>query len=254
MTEPDPYHTVISLCVATRGRPEQLQAMWTSALDTATHPELVQLCIRIDEDDPSMVRPAPSGSGKLVGVHPPTGGALPVYWHCGPRGNLSACWNEALVGAEGGILWHGNDDVLFRTQRWDQNIRDAFRAIPDRIGCVHGRDGIHNQHQATLGFYSREWVDTLGYLIPPYFSCDWGDTWLSWCADQIGRRVFLDDVYTEHMHPAAGKAPVDQTHQERMARGAADQVDALYQRLEPERQADVAKLRQAIAAADRWVQ
>jgi hypothetical protein len=48
---------------------------------------------------------------------------------------------------------------------------------------------------------------------------------------------------TEHMHPVAGKAQWDETHQERVQRGDRDGIHELYRSLQRERDADVAKLR-----------
>lgn len=224
---------MISLLVPSRGRPEQLRAMWQSAQQTATHPELIELLVYLDADD--------SALDEYLSV----GGRQ----HVARRRLLSETWNELLPWAAGGILWHGNDDVIFRSADWDTRIRAAYDRLPDRIACVHGRDGIHNQHLATLGFYSREWVNALGYFMPPYFSSDYNDLWLSTVADMIGRRVFLDEVYTEHMHPAVGKAEIDQTHRDRLDRHRADDVDRLYRELAPKRAEDAEKLLAAIVAA-----
>jgi hypothetical protein len=167
----DGYHAPISLLVPTRWRKNQLLGMWDSAQATATHPELLHLVTYIDADDPLAV--------DAIGI--------PGTTIVGPRILLSTTWERCYEAASsrwsGGIYWHGNDDVLFRSDRWDMEVREAFRAIPDRIGCVHGRDGIHDGGMATLGFYSQEWVDALGYFMPPYFSSDYNDTWQSTIAD-----------------------------------------------------------------------
>src|SRR5207245_455849 len=98
-------------------------------------------------------------------------------------------------------------------------------------------------------FYSREWIAALGYFMPPYFSSDYNDTWLSACADAVDRRLFIPTMYTEHMHPAVGKGPLDQTHRDRLDRHRQDNVDQLYADLQPKRDEDILKLRYAIAAA-----
>jgi hypothetical protein len=58
--------------------------------------------------------------------------------------------------------------------------------------------------------------------------------------------VFLPDVFTEHMHPAVGKAEIDQTHADRLARHSQDGVDGLWSQLLPKRQEDVVKLMTAM--------
>jgi hypothetical protein len=126
-------------------------------------------------------------------------------------------------------------------------VRQAFEQWPDRIGCVHGRDGIHDGSMATLGFYSDRWVRALRYFCPPIFASDYNDRWLSECADKIGRRAFRSGIYTEHMHPVMHKAPMDQTHIDRLAHQA--EADQRWRDTPAEREADVAKLQAAIVAA-----
>ena len=91
-------------------------------------------------------------------------------------------------------------------------------------------------------------METVGYFTAPYFSCDYGDTWINDLADRIGRRVYLPDVVTEHLHPGVGKAPFDKTHEERVLRGQQDNVVGLWESLEAERAADAAKLQAFIDA------
>jgi hypothetical protein len=227
----------ISLLVPSRGRPDRCLAMWQSALGTADDPLSVELVLYLDDDDPTLpayrqwIRTTDHSRIKDL---------------AGPRIILSETWNRCWDAAGGEIGWHGNDDVRFRWPSWDSAVRRAFAEVPDRILLVHGRDGIHDQAMATLGFLHRRWTDTVGYFVPPYFSSDYNDTWNSEVADRIGRRRFLPEVYTEHLHPAVGKGPMDQTHQERLVRHRQDNVDALFVSLAPERERDAEKLRGAI--------
>lgn len=220
---------MISLLVPSRGRPDQLVGMWESAHATAAHPEQIELVVYRDDDDPT---------------EPPDLGDATVI--TGPRIVLSEMWNRCAEQATGEILWHGNDDVLFRSAGWDTAVEAAFAAVPDRIVLVHGRDGFQDAALGTLSFLHRRWCDTVGYFLPPYFSSDYNDLWISEVADLLGRRVFLPDVFTEHMHPIIGKGEWDQTHQDRLERGAQDNVGQLYQDLAPQRADDVRKLREAM--------
>lgn len=228
----------ISLLVPSRDRPDRLAEMWRSAESTAARPDDLELVVRLDDDEPKMSRYAEWQECNKTQV------TIIV----GPRILLSQTWNVCLAVASGEILMHGNDDVLFRTPRWDEDLREAFARYPDGIVLVHGRDGIHDGGMATLGFYHRRWVETLGYLCPPHFSSDYNDTWNSTVADMVGRRVFLPQVLTEHMHPAVGKGPLDRTHQERLSRHSQDGVDALYASLVNLRHADAEKLRAAMTS------
>lgn len=173
-----------------------------------------------------------------------------VAWKVGHRGdlNLSQLWNECQKLAQYDVYQHSCDETVYRTSGWDTAVLEAFEQWPDGIGLVYGRDGIHDENLATHGFITRAWVDAVGYFVPPYFSSDYNDLWLHEVAGAIGRRRFLPDVFTEHMHPAVGKGPLDQTHQDRLARHGQDGVDALWLRLAPERGVDAQKLILAMGA------
>ena len=201
--------------------------MWATARETAEGP--IELVTRLDDDDPA--------------VYPDMGDVRIV----GPRGLLSAYWNECYQQASGEILMHAGDDIRFRTVAWDARVRSVFDAIPDRILFVHGDDGHQHERLGTHGFLHRRWVETVGYFVPPYFSSDYNDTWLTEVADRLGRRIYLPDVGTEHLHPHAGKGEWDLTHRERLTRHAQDNVDALYASLADAREADAGKLRAVMA-------
>lgn len=217
-----------SLLTPTRGRPQALQEMADSVRATSTRP--VEILAYVDDDDPYLEQyEATTGVGVTVG----------------PRIMLSECWNVLARKAEGDFLHMSSDDIRFRTPGWDSIIKDTFENFPDRIACVYGRDGIHDEKLATHGFISRRWYETVGYFTWPEFPCDFADTWLHDVAQMIGRLIYQPDVLIEHLHPIAGKAEWDQTHLERKARGKDVRVDALYRRLKPRRREDARKLEDA---------
>lgn len=189
------------------------------------------MVVRLDDDDPT------------AGDYPDLVG---VRYLCGPRVVLSEMWNECWRQAQGPIFWHGGDDVVFKTAGWNRIVTDAFP--PDGIAFVHGDDlGGKGDKLGTHGFLRREWTDVVGTFTPPYFSSDYNDLWLNEVADAIGRRIFEYHLITEHLHPGFGKAEWDQTHNERVARHWADDVDGIWRDTAGERTVWAEKLRGAIA-------
>lgn len=222
---------LISILCPSRDRPVQFERMLRSAQDTATHPKRVEVISYIDLDDASF------GSYPYGGVH----------YIRGERICLSHAWNHCYEQANGEILMHCGDDIVFRTEGWDALVRQTFAASQDKILLVHGDDCSPNTDAlATHGFLHRRWVETVGYFLPPLFSSDWNDVWLTEVADAIGRRVKIP-IVTEHMHYAFGKAERDQNTNEREERGIRDKVAELYQKTSRERKADVAKLQAVMA-------
>ena len=220
---------MISVLCPTRNRPGNVQRLIDSATSTAAG--AVEFVFYTDDD-----APLPAHITSRADVTAVTG----------PRIVLSAMWNACYPHATGDIVMQCGDDIVFRSPNWDTEVAEAFNGYPDRVVFVHGDDLVYGARFGTHGFLHRTWVDTVGYVTPPWFVSDYGDTWLNDVANDLGRRVYLPGVITEHMHPAFGKADWDLTHRERLARHDEHQPGDLYDRLAPERAADAAKLRAVI--------
>jgi Glycosyl transferase family 2 len=227
---------VISVLVPTRNRPDNVRRLLDSAFDTAETE--VEFIFYVDHDDPRREETLDvifRHGGKVV-----YGGSEKII--------MSQMWNICAEAAYYDVMMHCGDDIVFRTDGWDARVLEEFERYDDKIVFVHGRDGFQDANVGTHGFLHRNWIDTVGYLVPPYFSSDMNDLWLTEVADELRRRRYLPDVYTEHMHPAAGKADWDQTHQERLARHRRDDVHRIYRDHGAERSRDVEKLRAFIVS------
>lgn len=225
---------LISVLVPSRGRPDMFRRMYDSLRKTATYPRSVEVVAWTDADDESKID------------YPPYGPDLTYL--VGERLLLSECWNACYRHAHGEILMHAGDDITFNTPGWDVRVREEFAKLPDRIGLVFGDDLSTNfPDLATHGFLHRRWVETVGYFLPPLFSSDWNDVWISEVAKQIGRLVPLPDVVIEHHHYTFGKAERDRTHHEREERGMQDDVVGLFKRTAKDRAKDAQKLRAVMA-------
>ena len=221
----------ISILCPTRGRTDAMGRLVRSAREMAANPTEIEFIFYVDDDDENSAVEADHLDATAVR---------------GPRIVLSEMWNRCWNEARYDVAMHCGDDIIFRSPDWDLHVLYAFERHPDKIVLVHGRDGYQDAGLATHGFMHRRWVETLGYFVPPYFSSDYNDTWLTEIADAVGRRVYLPEVFTEHMHPVVGKGTWDQTHQERLARHQRDNVEQLYRELLPRRLDDIAKLTEAI--------
>jgi len=225
----------ISLLCPTRKRPKFMKDMWESALETCCNSNNIEVIFAIDQDDSESIEQffeLSSDNTKAV---------------LGPRldGNLSKMWNRCHSLAEGEIFMHCGDDLRFRTENWDISVINEFEKYKDRIALVYGDDGIRKDDLATHGFVHKNWVDTIGYFLPPYFSSDRNDVWLTDVARRTGRLCKID-IYTEHLHPSVGKHKWDETHNERIARGKRDKVEKLYQSKQDERNRDSQRLKDFI--------
>lgn len=217
---------MISILVPSRGRPDNVRRLYKSLLDTTVGDW--ELLVRLDDDDPSAYDSPPHQTNIV-----------------GPRLLLSELWNDLVPYSLGDILMHGGDDITFNTPGWDLIVRQAFPE--NMIAFVHGDDlGGKGDKLGTHGFLSRKAVKACSYFMPPYFASDYNDLWWNEVYDELGRRIFVP-IITEHHHPAFGKGEWDLTHQERIERHKAEDVDAIWRDTADKRADDVAKLRNLLA-------
>lgn len=215
----------ITLIIASRKRPLILQGMFDSAINTAKYPDLIEMSIYVDNDDFETQEHLKTMKGN-------------VQVTIGERILLSEMNNKAYEKATADILMFGSDDLYLRSKDWDDKVMDIFNRHGDKIIFVHGYDSYFRGGFGIGGFLHRRWVETVGYFYPPYFSALHSDRWINDVANALGRRIFLPDVITEHVHPGNNKEYTD--------RAKRDDVDQLYLLLEDKRQIDIQKLRNII--------
>ena len=176
--------------------------MINSALDLASDPRSIEFIIYVDADDVTMEK-----------FHHPQ--ALLIV---GQRKGISEMTNVAFSKSSGQILMYAADDIVFKTNGWDNLIRRTATLTYSQRWLIHGSDlGQPIDKIATHGFVSRAFAESLGYLLPPYFNADFCDTWLTDVADMAGVRISIASLEIEHLHPTWGKAPIDDTYKHRVA-------------------------------------
>ena len=243
-----------------RGRPEQLKRMASSARQTAK--SNLEIIVWLDANDPLLTE----------NLH--VCRTEKMLYQIGPRNVIhSSRWDRLLPLATGELLFHANDDVVLTTPGWDELVEDYFAASGDKLWLVGGDDGyLHSETLIPHPIVHRRWVETLGYFIPPYFDGEWGDSWASDLATRIGRLKFLPFV-CEHIHfsrtdkltcPKCGRndanasvaegtfcnacghlwgeSRMDETARTYLARNQAQNPSEIYIEREAERIADAAKL------------
>lgn len=204
----------ISLLVPTRQRQKQFLRFYNSAMELANHPGKVEIVFYTDEDD---------GAYDELNLY----NATRVT---GERIVLSEMWNACQKKATGEIYGHMGDDIIFRTEGWDDIVRSTFEEYKDRIVFLFGDDGSSESNKnefGTHGFIHKNWVDTVGYFVPPYFVSDYNDTFLNDIGRKIGRHRSIP-ILTEHMHYSLGKSEIDQNTRDRLARHASQHPEDAY--------------------------
>jgi GDP-L-fucose synthase len=227
----------ITLVLPTRGRPKLMDRMWSSVKKTAVVGDQIEVAFYIDDDDQPSI-------DKIKQLQEDD---VRVKYMIGPRVSISEAWNNCYFKcATGSIIMLCGDDFIMRTKGWDAMVRAEFAKYIDRIVLVYGRDGYANESLATHPIIHKRWIETVGYFVPPYFHSDYVDTWLDDMAQRIGRRVYLPDMYNEHMHFIVGKAEKDTTTLERLIKHKDTNPAHIYKKRTDERVADAQKLQDVI--------
>lgn len=172
-----------------------------SAIQTAEAPKNLEFCIYLDEADYFEVRDFANINIKIIR---------------GPKMPISIMMNCAYSQSAGQIIMYAADDIIFRTEKWDKKVLDIFRDTNSWL--VFADDLSPNTPRiATHGFVSRTATNVLGYLIPPYFSADFCDTFLTKLARQTKGIYYLEKVIIEHVHPHWNKAEYDSTYSDKFS-------------------------------------
>lgn len=229
----------IALLVPSRKRVKQLQRFWRSCWLKCNSLKNIKLYLYIDDDDEETLLWAEQEFLKSP---------YNIYYLVGPRIKMSDMVNKLYPIVMEGILFLAADDLVMRTYSWDKIIIDAFEVIPDRIAVMYGEDLNPTQHPVDFGTHPivhDNWVKVLGYLSPPYFSCDYADTWINDLAKSVNRHYKLPFI-NEHMHHTNGKAEFDDTYKENREKFWKENIPKIYRDTAKERVISEEKLKQFI--------
>lgn len=231
--------TDLTVITPTRGRPQQLARLADAIRDTTGG--RVDLLALVDDDDP--YRGAYVQWAAAAGM---------VQVLVGARGSLVSLTN---VGAAIALdrpqppTWLASlgDDHLPRTKDWDLILTGEIKRMHGP-GWAYGNDLLQGralptawvQHAATVRALGWMMLPTLGHMYPDNVVFDLGNT--------TGRLAYAPGVIIEHLHPAAGKAQVDESYAESNARERYDTDRRAYTAWQQQRMHDD----QAAVAALTW--
>lgn len=211
----------ISLILPTRKRPNNMQHLYETAKKTISTNNDLEIIYYIDEDD--LISKQKVEEMKSLGY---------IVDYCvGPRQTLSNCWNDAYKKSSGEIIGFVDDETRFVTKDWDKIVLSKFNLHEDKICFVGGNDNFYNikwgKNFCTIGFLHRNWIETVGYFVPPYFVADYCDTWLNDVAKEIKRHFWIEDLHIHHLHRLT-EYGLDQTHEQRLERAEIHNPKSLY--------------------------
>lgn len=182
----------ISVLIPTRNRTHRLATLLDSYWQTSfSDAQASELLFRVDDDD-EPTRDMLKEFSVTVGPRLDGYASLPVFF------------NELADVANGDVLMLGNDDMVFRTDRWASRLLTVANDFPD--GLFDLGVSTHNETHYPFATVSKRVCDRLGFIADPQIF--WADMYLRDVMLNFGRCVMVPDVHIEH--DWAGHAP-DQT-------------------------------------------
>lgn len=190
--------------IPTRGRPDSIPnivAAWDETGATA------DVLFAIDTDDPEL-----AAYKKHAATYKDDSRVRFTY---GKRRRLVGTLNAQAVKAAKQYRYLGflGDDHRPRPAdlAWDARIRECLSGGP---GIVYGNDLLQSENMPTAVAMTSDIVTTLGWMAPDSLVHLCVDlVWLDW-GRGMGRITYLPDMVIEHLHPANGKAELDQGYEE----------------------------------------
>jgi hypothetical protein len=187
--------------VPSRGRPGNVIRL----IDTweATGAEAT-LCVAYDSDDyfrdeySALIRPQ----------------AFPIWGICSEREKIGRILNRisGMFAEEFKYIGFMGDDHVPRTADWDLQFKKELESL--ETGIVYGNDLLMSDKMPTAVCMTSDIIRTLGYMAPPPLEHLCLDlVWKDW-GEGINKLVYRDNVIIEHLHPANGKAELDELYKE----------------------------------------
>ena len=185
---------MISFCIPSRGRPDLAKRLVDTA--TSTQTGKTEFLFYLNEDDTTLEKYKDLLDEK--------------HYTVGPNQSTCYSWNLMARKAKHDIVMLMGDDVQIQTQGWDNIIVNEFNRYQDKILMVVPSDG---RMKGTLKYdmdepnlwpdkplpaahfaVHKNWVNTLGYLAPPFFWHWHVDSYTQKVARKLGRCLYLPTV------------------------------------------------------------
>ena len=193
----------MKMCVVvpSRGRPENAERLAQAFKDTGAEADLY---IVIDNDDPKWNEYAKSENYKKLPADNKTGG-------CAKSLNTGAVLllDITKYPLYDYFVFMG-DDHLPRTPGWDKAF---IQALGTNTGIVYGDDLLQGANLPTAYGMTRDLVNELRGMTFPGCVHLFFDNFVKQLGLDLEYLKYLPDVIIEHMHPAAGKAEMDEGYE-----------------------------------------
>lgn len=190
----------IALLCPTRMRPTQFNRMVKSALDTAHNRNNIKIYAGFTKGDTTLHEYNNKNLEK--NFHWPDGMPTAFKWN-----NLA---ESAFQDTNIKLFMLCADDTVFSTPCWDKALFDHYNALENKIHVYHLLDS-RNPDGTPHPIVTREYIESMGYFLPPMFLHWYVDTWTINIAKASRCFTHLKDYLLLHDKPSDIGKP-DETH------------------------------------------
>lgn len=193
----------LAMLIPTRGRPDSVRSLLKACEEAGTNRVTTTIIFGIDGDDETLdeydgvINSSPVNVGLMV---------LKPGERRGMVDPLNQMFTMIAYGGYDALGFMG-DDHRPRTAGWDEKL---LLALGERkYAMAYGNDLLQGPNLATAVVMTADIPQALGYMAPPelqHLHVD--NAWMDW--GRATQLTYLDDVILEHMHPVAGKSPLDE--------------------------------------------
>lgn len=228
--------SVLAVCPS-RNRPQRAKETLASFLATRADPAS-RIVFVVDRDDETL---AEYPQDYIHTVEPGGGMGAAI---------AAAVADKKLLG-DATVVGMVGDDNRWRTNGWDRVFLDWLVAHP---GVAYGDDLLQHERLPTSWWVSRPLVDAFGLAGAGLRHFYMDNFWKS-LASGAGVLRYFPEVVIEHLHPDAGKAPMDGIYQRAIDSHAAADRERFERWGREQRDADIERVREILATAKppaRW--
>jgi len=168
---------MISILCPSRSRPELAKRMVDSVLKNPGCN--IEIILYLNDDDPLLDQYINNIKNATIIV--------------GPDQSTSYSWNLMAKKASYDILFLIGDDTMVETDNWGPLIIREFDKVPDKILMVAPKAGSLGKTKCPHFFLHKNWVNALGYYLPPHFYHHYVDHWIRDIAVSLRRYVHLEN-------------------------------------------------------------
>lgn len=197
---------MISLLLPTRGRPALVQRLFDSIATSTANLDNIEVILYVDDDDTASHS---LGSDRFT-----------VHRIIGPPTTMGHYNSSCLARSRGDIVILANDDMVIRTQGWDERVTAVHAEYRDGVYLAYCNDLFKNRGWCTFPILPRRTCELLVDPYPVVYQGAFIDTHLVDIFKRlehagVNRIRYLSDVVFEHLHYRVGKAEFDATYRKR---------------------------------------